>query len=96
MIDDAGARIPEDPFTSVQSGFYKFCKTSCPGYLPSGSHPQNPGELVENVKVCYNCDGGMCSYSNHVVKIRNCGDFFVYYLTQPRIKIISYIRYCTE
>ena len=57
----AGTRIPEDSFTSVQSGGYKYCGTYCPGYLPSGSHPKTPGELVDNVEVCYNCNNEICS-----------------------------------
>ena len=93
VMDDAGTRIPEDPFTSVQTDLYRYCKTGCPGYLPRGSHPQNPGELVDNVKVCYNCNGNKCNYSNHAVKIRHCGAYFVYYLTKAHS---TPMRYCTE
>ena len=94
VMGDAGTRIPEDPFTSVQLGGYRYCKTFCPGYLPSGSHPQTPGELATNVKVCYNCEGVMCNYSKNYVKIRHCGDYFVYYLTEyPET---WELRYCTE
>ena len=39
VMGDAGTRIPEYPFTSVQNG-YGHCGTWCPGYLPGGSHPQ--------------------------------------------------------
>ena len=99
VMGGAGIRIPENPFKSVQSGFDKYCRTSCPGYLPSGSHPQTPGELVTNVKVCYNCGGNMCNcdHSNlpwkNYVKIRHCGEYFVYYLTEG---MTCAVRYCTE
>ena len=98
VMGDAGTRIPEYPFTSVQLSGYGHCGTWCPGYLPSGSHPQTPGELVNNVKVCYNCLGDMCSHSHYkninAVKIRHCGDYFVYYLTQSGNN--ENVRYCTE
>ena len=98
VMGNAGTRIPEYPFSSVQSGEGGYCKTGCPGYLPKGSHPQTPGQIVYNVKVCYNCHNDMCNYSKpgidrHVVKIRHCGDFFVYYLTES--KYLG-VRYCTE
>ena len=51
VMGDTGTRIPEDPFTSVQSGGFRYCGTYCPGYLPSGSHPKTPGEVVDNVEV---------------------------------------------
>ena len=93
VMGGAGMRIPEDPFTSVQSTGYKHCGTYCPGYLSSGSHPQTPGQLVDNVKVCYNCNGNICNYNNNVVKIRHCGEYFVYYLTRAST---TPMRYCTE
>ena len=102
VMGNAGTRIPEDPFTSVQSGGYKYCGTYCPGYLPSGSHPKTPGELVDNVEVCYNCNNEICFYrsrnilrniTNNVVQIRHCGEYFVYYLTRP---FSQPLRYCTE
>ena len=99
VMGEAGTRIPEAPFTSVYfdtgtvvEQIYN-CGTYCPGYLPSGSHPQTPGELVVNVTVCYNCDGDICNYSNNVVKIRHCGEYFVYYLTTAST---TPLRYCTE
>ena len=94
VMGDAGTRIPEHPFTSVQLSGFGHCGTWCPGYLPSGSHPQTPGELVNNVTVCFNCDGDICNYKYfNAVKIRHCGDYFVYYLTQLYGQ--NY-RYCTE
>ena len=94
VMGNAGTRIPEDPFTSAQRYSNKYCGAYCPGYLLSGSHPQTPGELATNVKVCYNCEGVMCNYSKNYVKIRHCGDYFVYYLTEyPET---WELRYCTE
>ena len=103
VMGNAGTRIPEDPFTSINRGYHRYCKTFCPGYLPSGSHPQTPGELVTNVKVCYNCqtlgwiNGYTCNHSHNsnYVKIRHCGDYFVYYLTEPLTRYLN-SRYCTE
>ena len=80
----------------------RWVNSGCPGYLPSGSHPQTTGEVVNNVKVCYNCGNVMCNFKNiNAVKIRHCGDYFVYYLTQSGNNDILYIseyifRYCTE
>ena len=104
VMGDAGTRIPEHPFTSVQSigcvpgQCCGYCNTCCPGYLPSGSHPQTPGELVNNVKVCYNCARDMCNFKNiNAVNIRHCGDYFVYYLTQSHTDFkLENLRYCTE
>ena len=105
VMGEAGTRIPEAPFTSVYfdtgtvvEQVYN-CGTYCPGYLPSGSHPQTPGELVTNVKVCYNCDaklynGSTCNYSKNYVKIRHCGNYFVYFLTENPVTFAA--RYCTE
>ena len=100
VMGNAGTRIPEDPFTMAQLRVDKYCRTNCPGYLPSGSHPQTPGELVTDVKVCYNCNaeyfnGNMCNYSKNYVKIRHCGDYFVYYLTDAT-SVFQIFRYCTE
>ena len=92
VMGDAGTRIPEYPFTSVQSPGYGHCKNYCPGYLPRGSHPQTPGKLVYNVKVCYNCDGYMChpSYKNfNSIKIRHCGDYLQSALHVRSISVIS-------
>ena len=105
VMGDAGTRIRE-------GDRHGWCKTTCPRYLPSGSHPKTPGELVDNVKVCLNCQGvgnlgwGLtptilgCNHNEYkfhdaaTAKIRHCGDYFVYYLTQERRSYIS--RYCTE
>ena len=105
VMSGAGTRIPEDPFMSVQTsdGSYPsnwaHCYTFCPGYLPSGSHPKTPGELVENVKVCRNCNGKMCnSKVGNNVKIRHCGDYFVYHLRSLTLTTINnpVSRFCTE
>ena len=104
VMGDAGTRIPEDPFTTgiykaILPGFSGYCNTHCSGVLPYGSHPHTQGELVKNVQVCYNCNGNLCNYRNKAVtgarvKIRHCGDYFVYYLTQHANGFNS--RYCTE
>ena len=92
VMSDAGSKIPEGP-VYLRYNYKHNCGTYCPGYLPSGSHPKTPGQLVYNVKVCYNCNGDICHYSNNVVKIRHCGEYFVYYLTTAST---TPLRYCTE
>ena len=95
VMGDAGTRIREGD----RQGW---CKTGCPRSLPSGSHPKTPGELVNNVKVCLNCldvsNIGWVGCNqppwSKGVKIRHCGDYFVYYLTEERRLTVS--RYCTE
>ena len=44
VMGDAGTRIRE-------GDRHGWCKTTCSRYLPSGSHPKTPGELVQNVTV---------------------------------------------
>ena len=95
VMGDAGTRIPENPYriTDWQSVPVYDCGTFCPGYLPSGSHPKTPGQLVDNVKVCYFCNYQICNQFSNYIKIRHCGEYFVYYLTRTDS---SRNRYCTE
>ena len=89
----AGTRIPEKPpnFSNYLDGP---CGTFYPGWL-NGHHPKQPGQLV-NRKVCFENKGNIwrskCQWSNYV-KIRNCGKYFVYFLSNvPTCNL----RYCAE
>ena len=89
----AGTRIPEKP-PSYSSYLDGPCGTRHPGWL-NGHHPKQPGQLV-NRKVCfvykyYNYRNNCC-WSNSV-KIRNCGKYFVYFLSDARP---CSVRYCAE
>ena len=93
----AGTRIPETSLVQKpQLIGFEYCNTRCPGYLRRGSHPQNPGQLV-NTTICYKCYNDLCTTTGHYyhnpVKIRHCGHYFVYYLTQT---VNENFRYCTE
>ena len=93
----AGTRIPEKP-PSYSSYLDGPCGTRHPGWL-NGHHPKQPGELVKR-KVCFAenyyyswaQNRNNCRYSNHI-KIRNCGKYFVYFLSNvPACNA----RYCAE
>ena len=86
----AGTRISEKPPNPSYS--QGLCGTYYPGWL-NGHHPKQPGQLV-NRKVCFvhthyrnNC------YWSNSVKIRNCGKYFVYFLSNAPT---CALRYCAE
>ena len=92
----AGTRIPEKP-PNFSDWRYGPCGTLYPGWL-KGHHPKQPGQLVKR-KVCfankthyYPHHIYICSWSNYV-KIRHCGKYFVYFLSNaPGCSM----RYCAE
>lgn len=56
------------------------CGTSAPGWL-DGKHPTvADGEVMR--RVCYHWEGSCCHWSNDIF-VRNCGYFFIYYLSPP-------------
>ena len=88
MVEPAGTMIPESKVDQYQ------CGTPYSGWL-AGSHPSNPGEEV-SLKVCFRGLVTLCEASVDV-KVRNCGDFFLYYL--PDTSVIGsdcLYRYCAE
>ena len=64
------------------------CNAHYPGWL-NGNHPTvADGEVTRTV--CYHYGDICCNWTN-TIKVRNCGDFYVYEL-QPSPS--SYLRYC--
>ena len=90
----AGTKIPEKP--PNHSHFKdRPCGTQHSGWL-KGHHPKQPGKLVKR-KVCFawyypGYSRNNCSWSCSV-KIRNCGKYFVYFLSNAPT---CYLRYCAE
>ena len=71
----SGTRIPtENP------GEHR-CGTFFTGWL-KGSHPTTPDTTID-AKVCFNGWTGGC-HESVIVKITNCGSYFVYYLPDTR------------
>ena len=64
------------------------CGTHAPGWL-DGKHPT----LLEGAvtrQVCYHWSSRCCNWKNNI-KIRNCGDYYVYELQKPPV---CSLRYC--
>ena len=94
MKEPAGTVIPENVINVNKCGTYS------PGWL-NGTHPKNVGEVV-NRRVCYNYEGHFeepvdykndpqC-YRHSDIKIKNCGDFYLYELPEPSD---CPLRYCS-
>ena len=64
------------------------CGTEDPGWL-SGTHPTVAEGVVART-VCYNRSGDCCFWSN-IIKVKNCGSYYVYELQQPPT---CNLRYC--
>ena len=65
------------------------CGTWIPGWL-NGAHPTvNEGQVTK--QACFN-GGGCCDWSIDI-QVRNCGDFYIYYIikTPPELQCV---RYC--
>ena len=69
---DAGTKMVE----TCQTKPY-VCSTHIPGWL-NGKHPSvNEGEVERTT--CWSYDSNCC-YQRTTIKVRNCGDYFVYHL----------------
>ena len=66
----------------------KRCNTHASGWL-NGTHP-TPQEGIVNRHVCFNWKSKCCNWQTSI-RVRNCGLFFVYYLTKASP---CYLRYC--
>ena len=64
------------------------CDTYYPGWL-NGSHP-TVNEAAVQRRVCFGFHGHCCIYSTYI-RVRNCGDFYVY---QLKPLTVWYSRYC--
>ncbi|XP_078353427.1 uncharacterized protein LOC144638119 [Oculina patagonica] len=56
------------------------CGTKATGWL-SGAHPTEQDGVVTR-EVCYHQDNNCCKWKNNI-KVRNCGEFYVYELQKP-------------
>lgn len=78
----AGSRMA----TSCQSK--NRCNTHAPGYL-TGGHPSVADGQVRR-RVCFHWDNSCCNWSKSIT-VRNCGAYYVYYITgTPTCSL----RYC--
>ena len=84
LIGNSGTKIPESCVPMRR------CGTHAPGWL-NGSHPQLQEGQV-NRKVCYHWSSRCCNWQNNI-KVRSCGDFYVYNLIKPPH---CWLRYCGD
>ena len=66
------------------------CGTHAPGWL-NGTHPSVHEGIVTR-QVCYHWKGKCCYWKNNI-KIRNCGNYYVYHLVKPPTCLL---RYCGD
>ena len=74
MMEPAGTKLPEEVIDHSRCGAYST------GWL-NGTHPTEVGTTV-GASVCfhsYKSPEETCKYSTPI-EIRNCGDYFLYYL----------------
>lgn len=82
LLSPAGSRIPEAP-----PGL-GHCTTKATGWV-NQTHPIGTNELVD-ATFCFNFRSDICKWKTEG-KIKNCGDFFVYYLVDTPW---CNLRYC--
>jgi hypothetical protein len=78
----AGTKMP----TSCPSIYS--CGTDAPGWM-NGAHPAVADGIVDRT-VCFNWSGNCCEWSR-VIKVRNCGDFYVFKISGTPA---CHLRYC--
>ena len=66
------------------------CGTHAPGWL-SGGHPSEEQGVVTR-KVCFHWNNNCCLWSVNI-KVRNCGEYYVYQLLKTPV---CNLRYCAE
>ena len=71
FLSPAGTRIASSPPGQ------DYCGTSASGWM-QGSHPTSLGETVTRT-VCFQYGYDTCNWSTEI-KVRNCGQFFLYHL----------------
>ena len=82
FMGDAGDQMPDKCVASWR------CGAKATGWL-NGAHPTEQDGVVTR-EVCYNWDSNCCRWKNSI-KIRNCGEFYVYELQKPPT---CNLRYC--
>lgn len=82
FMGDSGDQMPDK---CVPTGR---CGTRAPGWL-NGQHPTEQESVVTR-EVCYHWKKECCKWKNDI-KIRNCGEFYVYELQKPPT---CDLRYC--
>ena len=84
LTGDAGTYLPE----SCPQPQGDICGTTYPGWL-NGIHPTT-AEGVVTREACFSSDS-QCCYYHTSIKVKNCGDYYVYELTP--VPACS-LRYC--
>ena len=86
VVSPAGSKIPE---TDVEP---RHCNTFATGWL-NGTHPSIPHEVVSRT-ICFHSlyPENNCGFKTDV-QIRNCGEYFLYYLSEVPDCML---RYCSE
>ncbi|XP_068717618.1 uncharacterized protein [Montipora capricornis] len=84
FMGDAGTAMPTSCVPTQR------CGTHAPGWLQNGHPSVEQGAVTR--KVCFHWSNNCCKWSVNI-KIRNCGDFYVYQLPKTRL---CHLRYCSE
>ena len=79
---EAGSAMPTKCVPS------NYCGAHAPGWM-QGAHPTKAEGAVTR-KVCYHWTNNCCQWSNNI-RVRNCGDFYVYELDKTPA---CSLRYC--
>ena len=79
---EAGSAMPTKCVPS------NYCGAHAPGWM-QGAHPTQAEGAVTR-KVCYHWTKNCCQWSNNI-RVRNCGDFYVYELDKTPV---CSLRYC--
>ena len=87
MEGPAGTKLPEKIIE------YNHCGSDHPGWL-NGSHPTTLNAIVDR-EVCFRFGSGPSNscHNQNQIQIRNCGDFYLYYLGNAPGCLF---RYCSE
>ena len=85
VVGPAGTRLADTP----TKGYY-YCGTAAARYV-QGNHPTKIGETV-STKACYYYVSNLPCHKPQDIKIRNCGEYYLYYLPETRS---CWQGYCT-
>ena len=81
----AGTKMPTSPVPAIR------CGTDSPGWL-NGAHPTVSDGVVIR-QACFAWFGNNCKWAINI-RVRNCGDYFVYYFNGTPPKHRCKLRYC--